>query len=177
MKCVAPGTATNRIRFLMAKGFRGGCGRNSAFSMPRRRRHGKQAKRPLCVKEIQRPVRTRHSAVRILSAQPPATCVSPYRFPAFGKRSTFPTVSGQAGCLCRGKSAISDPRARFSKRVSARQIFNIRKPDHRLLRRPVGFWRRQVRMSDRSKSRSALRPLPLKETAPLTEWSPSHGRA
>jgi hypothetical protein len=127
MRCVAPGTATNRIRFLMANGFRGGCGRNSAFSMPRRRRHSKQAKRPLCVKEIQRPVRTRHSAVRILSAQP-ATGVSPHRFPAFRKLSIFPAVMGQTGRLCRGKSVISDPRPRFSRRVSARQIFNIRNP-------------------------------------------------
>ena len=43
---------------------------------------------------LERPVRIRHSAVRILSAQP-ATGVSPRGFQVLREVSTFPEVSGQ----------------------------------------------------------------------------------
>jgi hypothetical protein len=74
---------------------------------------------------LERPVRIRHSAVRILSAQP-ATGVSPQGFPVFGEAPIFPQVRGDGPGLWRGNCGISDRRANFSGRVSAPRIFNIR---------------------------------------------------
>ena len=64
-------------------------------------------------------VRIRHSAVRILSAQP-AIMVSRQEFPALGEVSTFPAVGGQRPGFCRGMSGTSYGRRRFSGPVSAR---------------------------------------------------------
>src|SRR5271170_4006816 len=65
------------------------------------------------------PVRIRHTAVRILSAQP-GTGVSPQGFPALREVAIFPAVSGQEPGLLRRKSGTSYRRPRLSGRVSAR---------------------------------------------------------
>jgi hypothetical protein len=66
-----------------------------------------------------------HIAVRILQAQP-AIMVSSQEFSALREVPTFPEVGGQDPGLWRGISGTSYRRPRFSGRVSARRIFNIR---------------------------------------------------
>jgi hypothetical protein len=72
-----------------------------------------------------RPAEFRHIAVRILSAQP-ATAVSFRRLPALCKKATFPRVSRQKSGLWPGSRTVAHTKHRFRRRVSARQVFNIR---------------------------------------------------
>jgi hypothetical protein len=86
---------------------------------------------------LERPVRIRHVAVRILATQP-ATGVSSWGFRVLTEVPTFPQVGGRESGLWSGILTDSPRRPRIPRRVSARRFFNIRNLD----REPSRDWLR-----------------------------------